>query len=152
MRDDLGDGYTESNGKAFPKVPDSADFVIFWWKTAALATRAGKTRRFGFITINSLRQTFNRQVLAAHLSDPKTPLTLAFVSADHPWVDAGDGAAVRIAMIAATPGTAPGRLFTVTDEGRAKMRTRVAPSNSPAKSVRYSGICGSEPMLPPPGR
>ena len=89
---------------------------MFWWEKAALATRAGKTRRFGFITTNSLRQTFNRQVLEPHLSDPKTPLSLVFAIPDHPWVDAGEGAAVRIAMTVAAPGNAPGRLFTVTTE------------------------------------
>ncbi len=31
MRDALGDGYTESLRKAYPNVPDSADFVMFWW-------------------------------------------------------------------------------------------------------------------------
>ena len=116
MRDALGDGYTEGVRKAYPKVPDSADFVMFWWEKAALAIRAGKARRFGFITTNSLRQSFNRQVLEPHLSDPKTPLSLVFAIPDHPWVDAGEGAAVRIAMTVAAPGSVPGRLFTVTDE------------------------------------
>ena len=118
MREALGDGYTEALRAAYPKVPDSADFVMFWWEKAALAARAGKARRFGFITTNSLRQTFNRQVLEPHLADPKKPLSLVFAIPDHPWVDAADGAAVRIAMTVATPGSLPGRLFTVIDERR----------------------------------
>ena len=61
------------------------------------AKRTG-TRRFGLITTNSLRQTFNRRVVAAHLADRKHPLSLLFAIPDHPWVEAGDGAAVRIAM------------------------------------------------------
>ncbi|MGB4828079.1 MAG: type IIL restriction-modification enzyme MmeI, partial [Paracoccaceae bacterium] len=51
-----------------------------------------------------------------HLSDPKTPLSLIFAIPDHPWVDAGDGAAVRIAMTVAEAGRANGRLGTVTEE------------------------------------
>ena len=108
MRDALGEGYTEALRAAYPRIPQSADFVMFWWEKAALAARAWKpatdnakakgTRRFGLITTNSLRQTFNRRVLEPHLSDPKSPLTLSFAIPDHPWVDAGDGAAVRIAM------------------------------------------------------
>ena len=91
---------------------------------AALAVRAGKTRRFGFITTNSLRQTFNRQVLEPHLADPKKPLSLAFAIPDHPWVDAGDGAAVRIAMTVAAPGPLPGRLFTVIEEHRGEREAK----------------------------
>lgn len=122
MRDALGDGYTEAIRKAYPRVPDSADFVMFWWERAALAARAHKDgrgcRRFGLITTNSLRQTFNRKVLDTHLNDPKTPLGLVFAIPDHPWVDSGDGAAVRIAMTVAEKGRITGRLLTVTAEER----------------------------------
>ncbi|MFN4158878.1 MAG: class I SAM-dependent DNA methyltransferase [Gemmobacter sp.] len=137
MRDALGDGYTEALRAAYPKIPQSADFVMFWWDKAALAARGWKpatdkarakgTRRFGFITTNSLRQTFNRKVLEPHLSDPKTPLSLTFAIPDHPWVDAGDGAAVRIAMTVAEAGRAPGRLGTVTDERKGEYEAEGRP-------------------------
>ena len=127
MREALGDGYAEALRAAYPKMPESADFVMFWWEKAALATRAGKTRRFGFITTNSLRQTFNRQVLEPHLADPKKPLSLVFAIPDHPWVDAADGAAVRIAMTVAAAGSVPGRLFTVTDERRGEREAEGRP-------------------------
>ena len=128
MRDALGDGYTEALRAAYPRIPQSADFVMFWWEKAALAARAWKpatdkakakgTRRFGLITTNSLTMVFNRKVLEPHLSDPKTPLTLTFAIPDHPWVDAGDGAAVRIAMTVAEAGRGPGRLASVTEEAK----------------------------------
>ena len=124
MRDLLGDGYTEAIRKAYPKVPDSADFVMFWWEKAALAARAyapskGKgCRRFGLITTNSLRQTFNRKVLETHLTDSRTPASLVFAIPDHPWVDAGEGAAVRIAMTVAEKGRTEGHLFTVASESK----------------------------------
>lgn len=127
MREALGDGYAEALRKAYPKVPESADFVMYWWEKAALATRAKKTRRFGFITTNSLRQTFNRQVLEPHLSDSKKPLSLAFAIPDHPWVDASDGAAVRIAMTVASPGTGLGKLLTVTDERKGELEAEGRP-------------------------
>ena len=97
---------------------------MFWWEKAALAARAyapakGKgCRRFGLITTNSLRQTFNRKVLDSHLGDPKTPATLVYAIPDHPWVDAGDGAAVRIAMTVAEKGRFEGRLLTVATEAK----------------------------------
>jgi hypothetical protein len=95
MRDVLGDGYTEALRAAYPDVPDSVDFVLYWWHKAAKAVQAGRTRRFGLITTNSLTQTFNRRVIANHTSGKK-PLRLLFAIPDHPWTD--DGAAVRIAM------------------------------------------------------
>ncbi len=67
MRDDLGDGYTEALRAAYPDVPESADFVMHWWHKAAALVRSGAARRFGLITTNSLRQTFNRRVVEMHL-------------------------------------------------------------------------------------
>ena len=137
MRDALGDGYTEALWQAYPRMPQSADFVMFWWEKAALAargwhpatdkSRAKGTRRFGFITTNSLRQTFNRRVLEPHLADPKTPLLLVFAIPDHPWVDADDGAAVRIAMTVAEAGRATGRLGTVIEERKGEFEAKGRP-------------------------
>lgn len=126
LRDNLGDGYVEALWKAYPKMPQSADLVMFWWEKAALAARAydaktGKgTRRFGLITTNSLRQTFNRRVLEPHLNDPKKPLSLLFAIPDHPWVDTLYGAAVRIAMTVGAAGNRAGRLLTVATESKEK--------------------------------
>lgn len=127
MREDLGDGYTEAVRNAYPKVPDSSDFVMFWWEKAAQAARGYKpatektkakgTRRFGFIATNSLRQTFNRRVIEPHLADEKLPLSLLFAIPDHPWAEAEDGkAAVRISMTVAALGREPGRLLTIIEE------------------------------------
>ncbi|NUB46117.1 tyrosine-type recombinase/integrase [Fertoebacter nigrum] len=106
------------------RMPESADFVMYWWEKAALAARSfapakGKgCRRFGLITTNSITMAFNRKVLETHLSDPKNPASLIFAIPDHPWVDAGDGAAVRIAMTVAEKGRDEGRLFTVATESK----------------------------------
>lgn len=115
MRDALGDGYTEALRNVSANVPDSADFVMFWWDKAAELTRAGKAKRFGLITTNSLRQTFNRKVLQQHM-DAKKPISLAFAIPDHPWVDSADGAAVRVAMTVGVPGKQPGVLQKVVKE------------------------------------
>ncbi|MBL7951884.1 MAG: hypothetical protein JNM62_09200 [Flavobacteriales bacterium] len=109
MRDALGDGYTEALRSVYDNVPDSSDFVMCWWDKAAELTRTGKTKRFGFITTNSLRQTFNRKVLQHHM-DAKKPISLAFAIPDHPWVDSADGAAVRVAMTIGVPGSQQGLL------------------------------------------
>ncbi len=125
MREVLGDGYAEALRAAYPEVPDSVDFVLYWWHKAAEAVRAGRARRFGLITTNSLTQTFNRRVIAHHcavsitvhhrlspakkrnpagderrftvINEKEIPgLKLLWAIPDHPWTD--EGAAVRIAM------------------------------------------------------
>ena len=117
MRDALGDGYTEALRQAWKgDVPESADLVMFWWSKAATETAQGRCQRFGFITTNSIHQTFNRRVIEPFLADAKNPLHLAFAIPDHPWIDSADGAAVRIAMTVAAPGKAGGILEKVTTE------------------------------------
>ena len=117
MRDLLGDGYSEALRKAYAgRVPESADLVMYWWDNAAEALRSGKTERFGFITTNSITQTFNRKVMQRHMEADSNPVSLFYAIPDHPWVDAAAGAAVRVAMTVAQPGMAPGTLALVTSE------------------------------------
>ena len=119
LRRTQGDGYVEALWKTYPKVPESADYVMFWWYKAAKKMQAkGGPRRFGFITTNSLRQIFARRVLEPFLNDKKKPLSLVFAIPDHPWVDSKDGAAVRIAMTVAVAGKRAGRLLTVVQEDK----------------------------------
>ncbi len=67
MRAALGDGYVDALRAAWPEVPESADFVMYWWQRAALSVGAGQAQRFGFITTNSIKQTFTRRVVQAAL-------------------------------------------------------------------------------------
>lgn len=120
MRDALGDGYTEALRKAYKgKVPESADLVMYWWYNAAEQVKQGNTERLGFITTNSLKQTFNRRVIQPFLEGDKSALVLTFAIPDHPWVESADGAAVRIAMTVAErrgSGLANGSLAIVKSE------------------------------------
>ena len=117
MRAGLGDGYVDSLRNAWKRhKPDSWDFVMFWWHQAAESVRDKGARSFGFITTNSIHQTFNRRCVGAFLGDTKKPISLTFAIPDHPWVDSADGAAVRIAMTVAEAGGSIGELYTVTDE------------------------------------
>ncbi|GAB3742147.1 hypothetical protein GCM10028794_28340 [Silanimonas algicola] len=116
MRSVLDDGYVDALRAVWSDVPESADFVMYWWHRAASLVRDGEVRRFGFITTNSIRQTFNRRVLEGHLFDKTQPLSLVFAIPDHPWVDTAEGAAVRIAMTAGESGGRDGLLRHVTSE------------------------------------
>ncbi|MEG3888659.1 class I SAM-dependent DNA methyltransferase, partial [Microcoleus sp. herbarium19] len=98
MREMLGDGYTETLRKVYKDVPDTVDFVMYWWHKAAVLVQARKTQRFGLITTNTIRQVRQRVVLDLHLN-PKNKVQLFFAIPDHPWSD-GD-ANVRIAMTGA---------------------------------------------------
>jgi hypothetical protein len=115
MRAVLGDDYVEALRTAHDDVAETADYVMYWWNHAAHLLRKGEIRRFGLITTNSVTQVFNRRVLQAHL-DVDDPLSIMFAVPDHPWVDSADGAAVRVAMTAAAPGRAEGRLVEVEEE------------------------------------
>jgi hypothetical protein len=118
VRTELGDGYAEALRAAWPDVPESVDFVLYWWHHAATAVRSGTTARAGLITTNSLRQVFSRKVVLRFVTDERHPVHLSFAVPDHPWVDSADGADVRVALTVVAKGAAPGRLLTVTREAK----------------------------------
>lgn len=116
MRSALGDGYVEAVWSLYPDIPQKADFVMYWWEIAAEKVRNSEAQRFGFITTNSITQVFQRRILERHLADKNAPLSLAFAIPDHPWVDASDGAAVRIAMTVGKAGSESGLRLNVAAE------------------------------------
>lgn len=115
MRAALGDGYTEAVRSAHADLGASSDFVMYWWNHAASLVRTGRLKRFGFVSTNSIRQTFNRRVLQEHMK-AADPVSILFAIPDHPWVDSAAGAAVRIAMTSVVSGTSDGRLLEVVSE------------------------------------
>lgn len=112
MREALGDGYVEALRAAWPAVPDTADFVMFWWHKAAALVGQRDVLRSGLITTNSLTMVFNRRLVEAALSNAH----LSFAIPDHPWVDSANGAAVRIAMSVVGAGSSEGQLLRATNE------------------------------------
>ncbi len=112
----LGDGYVEALWAAYADLPNSCDFVMYWWHRAAQAVRSGRTRRFGLITTNSITQTFSRRVLELHLKAEENPLSLLMAIPDHPWTEGDKAAAVRIAMTVGVQGQHKGELKLVTKE------------------------------------
>lgn len=140
MRDALGGAYTTALRKTYAgHVPESADLVMFWWYRAAAIVQAGQAERFGFITTNSLKQTFNRRVLQPFLEGEAAPLQLAFAVPDHPWVEGGAGAAVRVALTVAEPKpagvAASGQLL--------KVRSETIPEGDNAADVLFDNEQGT---------
>jgi hypothetical protein len=133
MRERLGDGYVDAVRRCYAEVPETVDFVMYWWHRAAerLTAKGTRLRRFGLITTNSIKQAFNRQVLTQH-SDAGVRLVLAVP--DHPWDD--DGAAVRISLTiaeAAPPDVlaAPARLLEVVNEDEGHLAVELRESKAP---------------------
>ena len=112
MRGALGNAYTEALRHAYPELPKGTEYVMYWWHRAATLVREGKTRRFGLITTNSIRQVKGRTVIEKHLQG-KPPLSLVYAVPDHPWIDATNGAQVRIAMTVGAVGKESGVLAPV---------------------------------------
>ncbi|HET9232930.1 MAG TPA: DNA methyltransferase, partial [Candidatus Eisenbacteria bacterium] len=56
MRQVFGDGYAESLRSIYPEVPQSSEYVLYWWHRAAEQVCSGSARRFGLITTNSISQ------------------------------------------------------------------------------------------------
>ncbi|HEX8254679.1 MAG TPA: DNA methyltransferase [Thermoanaerobaculia bacterium] len=115
MRSALGDGYAEALRLAYTDLPESIDYVMYWWDIAAERARKGRVRQFGLITTNTVSQAFARRVIQKHL-DAEQPLSIVFAVPDHPWVDSVDGADVRIAMTSGVAGRSEGRQLSVVDE------------------------------------
>jgi hypothetical protein len=113
MRNDLGDGYVEALEKVYAgRVSIGSDFVMFWWSKAAAKVQRRLCRSMGLITTKTISQTMNRKVVAPFLED----CSFSFVIPNHPWVDASDGAQVRVALTAFRPGVSPGLLAKVATE------------------------------------
>ncbi len=105
MRELLGDGYAEALRGAYADVPDTVDFVMYWWHVAGQLVAAGKVRRAGLITTNSIRMAQSRPVIAKVLD---AGASIAYAIPDHPWVDTADGAAVRVSMTSLARTNEPG--------------------------------------------
>lgn len=142
MRKWLGDGYTDAIRSVHPHVPETADYVMYWWDKAAHLVGESKLLRFGLISTNSIHQPFNRRIIFGHLTS-KRPVSLALAIPDHPWVDASDGAAVRIAMTIGQSGKSVGELRTVThefDSGSDYVGTQLSWSIGPINSNLTIGV------------
>ncbi|KTT68113.1 class I SAM-dependent DNA methyltransferase [Sphingomonas sanguinis] len=118
LRGRLPQGMAEALWRAYPKMPRAADYVLYWWDRAAqaLAARGSPLIRFGFVTTNSITQTFGRRVIARAIEGP-VPLSILHAIPDHPWTKATpDAAMVRIAMTVVARGSAEGRRLRIVHE------------------------------------
>lgn len=117
MRTALGSGYVEAVRIAYPSLPASIDFVMYWWAIAAEKTAMKLIEASGLVTTNSIVQSFNRAIVQKYVDCKTSPVRLDFAIADHPWVESQDGANVRISMTTLRSGVGFGKLIkSITDE------------------------------------
>jgi hypothetical protein len=114
MRDALGDGYVEALRQAYPRVPHSADLVMYWWHRGAGLVANRQVQRTGLITTNSIAMAQNRQVVQLGLDQGAR---IEWMIPDHPWVDDVDGAAVRVALTVLGKSAKAPRLAVLADDG-----------------------------------
>ena len=112
----LGEGYVAALRDTYVNsVPGGADYVMYWWQIASELVGNKEVSQFGLITTNSIRQPFNRRILANAFQGKKR-IHLIYAIPDHPWVDASLGAAVRIAMTVGASGSGQGVLYQIDNE------------------------------------
>lgn len=94
MRAELGDDYTEAlRGLYKDRVPGGADLVVYWFEKARAQIEAGKCRRAGLVTTNSIRGGANQQVLARICETTR----IFNAWSDEGWIN--EGAAVRVSLV-----------------------------------------------------
>ena len=117
MKDALGVGYVSSLRRTYgDSVRGSADYVMYWWGNAARLVRDKAIKQFGLITTSSFAQPFNRSVVERFITGT-SQMAIRYAIPNHPWVDAADGADVRIAMTVVDASDSAGVLETVAWEG-----------------------------------
>lgn len=131
QRQVFGDGYVDALRSEYEELPDSIDFVLYWWARSARLVAAGETTRAGLITTNSIIQAQGRIVLQRAADDGAA---LAWFIADHPWASDATGAAVRVTMtvVARNPGSSVRVL--VDESGDIRTTERVTQINSDLSS------------------
>lgn len=126
QREAFGDGYVDALRETYSQVPDTADFVMYWWYKAAKEVAEGRTIRAGLITTQSISQKQNRKVIQdaeAHGA------RVVWAIADHYWNDGSDDARVRVAMTVIAKGSIPATLVTVDSEAKVVATVQVARLN-----------------------
>ncbi len=100
MRFFLGDGYVDALRQSWSELPETIDFVMYWWSRSARLVGNSEVNRFGLVTTNSIVQPLNRRVVLDAI-ESTFPVCILFAIPDHPWEDQGEQAGtadVRVAM------------------------------------------------------
>ncbi len=90
---ELGEDYTRALRKAWPQVPGGVDLVCYWFAAAWDRMVAGRLKRAGLVSTNSIRSGANRDVLKPVVEHGR----IFEAWSDEDWTV--EGAAVRVSMV-----------------------------------------------------
>ena len=94
MLAELGNEYTGRLRQAYTgRVPGGADLVTYWFEKARAEIEAGRVRRAGLVSTNSIRGGANREVLKRICASGR----IFDAWSDEPWIN--EGAAVRVSLV-----------------------------------------------------
>ena len=146
LRENLGDHYVEALWKANPRVPQSADFVMQWWDHAAyiLTTRGTVLKRFGFVTTNSITQTFSRRVIEGYLAKTNPSPPAGEGQTERSDVRERGTERVQASVDVASPAEPPSPAAT-----KATLRNLASPSLAPVEPL--GSVRGTDPSTPARG-
>lgn len=122
------------------EVPEAVDYVMYWWHKAANLAADDAVQRFGFITTNSITQSYNRRVVQTALD---RGVSIEFAIPNHPWVDSTDGADVRVAMTVGGHEMTIGKLFEVVDEQERDGDTSIVSFRQRTGTIHGDLKCGA---------
>ena len=106
IRDELGDDYVDKLLEAWSgAVPGRTDLSIYWHEAARQAIAKGRSRRAGLLSTQNIRGEQGRAVLQRVVDSAG----IFMARADERWI--GDGAAVRIAIVAQDDGSEQDRVL-----------------------------------------
>ena len=106
MRGELGDRYVDDLRALYGgRVPGGADLVCYWHERTRALIDAGKMKRAGLLSTNSIRTGANRRVLERI----KETGDIFMAWSDRSWIL--DGAAVRVSMVGFDDGSCKERLL-----------------------------------------
>lgn len=126
QREAFGDGYVDALRATYAQVPDTADFVMYWWYKAAKEVAEGRTIRAGLITTQSITQKQNREVI---VDAEAQGARVVWAIADHYWNDGSDDARVRVAMTVIAKDPPSATLVTVDNEAKVVATVQVVRLN-----------------------
>ena len=144
IRAALGDAYLQALRSVYADIPDNADFVMYWWDKAASLVETGESQSFGLISTNSIAQSFCRKVIERHM-DRSQDFGIRFAIADHPWIDAADMAAIRVAMTVVDMKAGAGRLQRVISETPSEDGAFAVTTEEQAGRISASLALGADP-------
>ncbi|MBD2276814.1 DNA methyltransferase [Aphanizomenon flos-aquae] len=112
VKERLGDQYIDTLRTAYPELPETIDYVMYWWHKCGILISSSNVKSFGLITTNSIRQIENRKIIKSFIDNNIIHLNL--VIPDHPWSE--KGASLRISMTGAKKGHGEGKLGQIITE------------------------------------